>query len=170
MQQRLKDLRSNIASQFNDLQRIPYRLQSVFVHRGYHNSGHYWIYIYDFNKKMWRKYNDGYVTEITDTGEIFIQEPGDRPATPYFLVYVKDEEKETLVDAVCREPVEMPPQAQDTVMEDFGPILELPATEAESYKPSQEYEVTESYQSEIWISNNSAEWDSTTREAPITGW
>ena len=118
---------------------------------------------------MWRKYNDGYVTEIADTSEIFVQEPGDRPATPYFLVYIKDEEKEALVDAVCREPVELPQQVQDTVMEDCSPILELPATEAQSHRPVHEYDVTESYQSEHWNQDPTG-WDSTTREAPITGW
>ena len=52
---------------------------------------------------MWRKYNDGYVTEVKNLDEIYVQEPGPRPATPYFLVYVKDNLKDQLVDAVCRD-------------------------------------------------------------------
>lgn len=121
---------------------------------------------------MWRKYNDGYVTEVTDTSEIFVQEPGDRPATPYFLVYVRDEAKDVLVDAVCREPVEPPPQEQDTVMEDYSQILELPVTEANTYMPvndTQEFGITESYQNPSW-QDNAAGWDNSTREAPLTGW
>ncbi|KAL6721170.1 ubiquitin-specific protease ubp2 [Lecanora helva] len=172
IENKLRDLASNIASQFHDLRRMPYSLQSVFVHRGYHNSGHYWIYIFDFVKGIWRKYNDGYVTEVIDKREIFAQEPGDRPATPYFLVYVKDEKKTALVDSVCREPIEPAQQEQDTVMADSGQILELPANEASAYAsvtPQQELGVTDSYKSDLWVRGN-ADWDDTTRAAPVTGW
>ena len=83
------------------------------------SSGHYWIYIYDFAKSLWRKYNDGYVTEVKDTKEIYEAEQTTRPATPYFLVYVRDEQKDKLVDAVCRDTIDIPPAtSQDTVMVD----------------------------------------------------
>ena len=122
---------------------------------------------------MWRKYNDGYVTEVLNTDEIFNQEPGDRPSTPYFLVYIKDEAKGALVDSVCRESVEAPPQEEDTVMDDYNQIVELPATEDNIYRPvssEQDYGITESYQNESWNKEHSR-WDSSsTRETPITGW
>lgn len=51
---------------------------------------------------MWRNYNDGYVTEVKDTKEIFERDSETRPSTPYFLVYIKDELKDMLVDSVCR--------------------------------------------------------------------
>jgi len=172
LESRIRDLNSNIASQFNDLWKIPYQLQSVFIHRGFHNSGHYWIYIYDFPKKMWRKYNDGYVTEVKDMTEIFGQEPGDRPATPYFVVYVKDEAKETLVESVCRDPVEPSQQEkQDIVMQDYEQAVGLPATESNSYRPvnaAQEYGVTEPYQ-DITVDRQLDAWDSHTLEAPRYG-
>ena len=170
---KIRDLKANTVSQFNDLRKHPYRLQSVFVHRGYHNSGHYWIYIFDFLNNVWRKYNDGYVTEVIDRSEIFLQEPGDRPATPYFLVYVKDEAKVELVDSVCRAPMELPaPESQDTVMEDYGQPLELPATEADSYGPvntSQQYGVTETYDVAS-INGNSNSWDNRTSELSTITW
>ena len=109
---------TSINSQFNDLRKVPYRLQSVFIHRGFVHSGHYWIYIRDFKANIWRKYNDGYVTEVKDTKEIFEQELSDRPATSYFVVYVKDELKDQLVNPVCRDIVELPLVSQDTVMDD----------------------------------------------------
>lgn len=149
----IKDLKSKIASQFNDLQQIPYRLHSVFIHRGFHNSGHYWIYIYDFAKQLWRKYNDGYVTEMKDTKEIFEQEAGDRPATPYFLVYVIDKSKEDLVDSVCRDVVEIPQEEQqDTVMEDCNQAQEV-RTDENTYEPitsSTGYATAETYNSQDW--------------------
>ena len=62
---------------------------------------------------MWRKYNDGYVTEVKDTTEIFERDSETRPATPYFLVYIKDELKDRLVDPVCRDIVEAPHESPD---------------------------------------------------------
>ena len=167
----IRDLKSHIASQFNDLQRIPYRLQSVFIHRGFHNSGHYWIYIYDFTKQLWRKYNDGYVTEIKDTKEIFEQEPGDRPATPYFLVYVKDESKEELVDSVCRVVVEPPPvEQQDIVMEDYSQAQESQPN-GTTYRPitsSMDYGIANSYNSQD-LPESSA-WNQNQNEAHMLTW
>lgn len=167
-------MKSHITSQFNDLRKIPYRLQSVFIHRGFHNSGHYWIYIYDFKKQLWRNYNDGYVTEIKDTKEIFEQEPGDRPATPYFLVYVMDESKEDLVDSVCRDVVEpSPEEQQDTVMEDYSQA-QASQTDGDTYRPinssSMEYGIAEPYNnSEAWTHGegwgDSSTWNQ--NEAPM---
>lgn len=110
-------MHANISTQFDDRKSMPYRLHSVFIHRGAVNSGHYWIYIRDFVDKVWRKYNDGYVTIVTDDSEIFGQEPGNRPATPYFLVYVKDGLKEDLVNSVCRN-ISVRAETNDPVMED----------------------------------------------------
>ena len=93
------------------------------------------------------------MTEIKDTKEIFEQEPGDRPATPYFLVYVMDKSKEDLVDSVCREVLEPPPEEQqDTVMEDYTQAQEV-RTDANSYKPirpSMGYTTADSYNSQNW--------------------
>ena len=119
MEAEIKNLTSNIQSQFTDLRSLPYRLQSAFIHRGSVSFGHYWIYIYDFTKDVWRKYNDGYVTEVKNREEIFEQEAYN-PATPYFLVYVKDEAKDELVEPVCRhlaevtadQPMEMAPTSR----------------------------------------------------------
>lgn len=93
-----------------------YRLHAAFFHRGTAGFGHYWIYIYDTNKEIWRKYNDGYVSEVTDINEIFACPPEAEPnykghsypANPYFLVYVRDDEKDHLVEAVHRNIVERP--------------------------------------------------------------
>lgn len=118
MDEEIKTLTSHINSQFADLRNMPYRLHSVFIHRGMVNSGHYWIYIYDFANSMWRKYNDGYVTEVTAPGGIFEAEQSTRPATPYFLVYVRDDLKFELVESVCRDVVEVQPSQEDAIMVD----------------------------------------------------
>ena len=119
----IKDLQSSISSQFIDMCNIPYRLAAVFVHVGSHSTGHYWIYIYDFSAKHWRKYNDEKVLEVVDTREIFEAPKPPRPPTPYYLVYVKDSIAEDLVDPVCRDVVDLPPdESQDVAMDEFTEI------------------------------------------------
>lgn len=117
-------LRRKIQEQFTDMRQYRYRLQSVFIHRGTSNHGHYWIYIYDFKNDVWREYNDENVQVVTDRKRVF--EPGSSDkGTPYYLVYVRDEDKEELVEAVCRE---MEPEREPTMeaadtsvmMEDVG--------------------------------------------------
>ena len=136
----------------------------MFIHRGYHNSGHYWIYIYDFANELWRKYNDGYVTEVKDIKEIFVPEPGDRPATPYFLVYVKDELREQLVDSVCRDAAleEPPKETEDVEMEDYiqPADLENPANSYAVINDLQDYGASQSYQNQQWASGEG--WNSRT--------
>ena len=75
----------------------------MFLYLGSATFGHYWIYIYDFKEKLWRKYNDEYVTQVIDTKEVFEHLDNANSATPYFLVFVKELETERgLVDAVER--------------------------------------------------------------------
>ena len=156
--ERMKTLTTNISSQFADLRTLPYRLHSVFIHRGMVSSGHYWIYIFDFLRNIWRKYNDGYVTEIKDVAEIYEHEDSSRPATPYFLVYVKDEIRANLVDAVCRQIIEQHEYGtQDTVMKDDS------QGSAAFQEPSGPEE----------ISNTPAptgSWDSATQETGSVAW
>ncbi|RPA95079.1 cysteine proteinase [Choiromyces venosus 120613-1] len=99
---RIQELQSRIEQQFTDSCKQGYRIHSVFIHRGSANFGHYWIYIYDFQRKLFRKYNDGYVTEVTDPQEVFIH--GDiNPPTPYFLVFVKEDQSLDIMEAVQRQ-------------------------------------------------------------------
>ncbi len=67
---------------------------------------------------MWLKYNDTRVEEVTDTNEIF-RRPSEAefrqwngPSNPYYLVYVRDEDKDKLVESVYRDmqvlPVDIP--------------------------------------------------------------
>lgn len=116
VEEEIKGTKEMVSRQFDDdnYRNLPYRLYAVFIHRGSVNFGHYWIYIYDFNKEVWRKYNDTMVTEV-HPDEIFKYQDERNPPTPYFLVYVNDRMKDRLVDPVCREIIDQqPPPAQDT--------------------------------------------------------
>lgn len=123
----IDNIKKRLQDQFTDMREHRYRLQAVFMHRGTSAYGHYWIYIYDFERDIWREYNDDRVSEVRDTKQIFEQDGTSGP-TPYYLVYVRDYDKDGLVDAVCREIAE--DSAADTLqgwpqeMEDEGVVME----------------------------------------------
>lgn len=103
-----------ISNQFDEFRNLPYRLYAVFVHHGSVSFGHYWIYINDFRKNIWRKYNDEYVTEVQNLDEIFKNTENTNPPTPYFLVYINENMKDRLVDPVCRDITQPMPDAPDS--------------------------------------------------------
>ncbi|KAJ5972050.1 uncharacterized protein N7479_001968 [Penicillium vulpinum] len=137
--QEIKDTQTMISSQFADFDKLPYRLYAVFVHHGSVSFGHYYIYIFDFDKKIWRKYNDEYVTEVQNVDEIFKNDSTSNPPTPYFLVYVNDSMKDRLVNPVCREidnMVDLPNLELATTMEGVQPTN--PGPEMNMAPPSYE--------------------------------
>ncbi|KAJ5281068.1 hypothetical protein N7478_006440 [Penicillium angulare] len=99
----IQTTKTNISQQFADSQKLPYRLYAAFIHRGSVSFGHYWIYIYDFRKNIWRKYNDEYVTEVQNLDEIFNDPNDTTPPTPYFLVYLHQSKIDILADPVSRD-------------------------------------------------------------------
>ncbi|PGH26549.1 hypothetical protein AJ80_01678 [Polytolypa hystricis UAMH7299] len=103
---REKHLTTLIETQFSDSRLLPYRLYAVFIHHGSVEFGHYYIYIFDFEKNIWRKYNDSEVTEVHNTAEIFGNTGMINPPTPYFVVYVSDKHKDRAVEPVHRNIVE----------------------------------------------------------------
>ncbi|KAL4908121.1 hypothetical protein BDW74DRAFT_146881 [Aspergillus multicolor] len=128
LDQEITKYQTMISSQFDYTKQLPYRLYAVFVHHGSVEFGHYYIYIFDFEREIWRKYNDTYVTEVSDLDEIFKSQDRHNPPTPYFLVYVHDKMKHRLVSPVAREIVETSaesapgPSASNTaVMEGVAP-------------------------------------------------
>ncbi|KAL4921635.1 hypothetical protein BDW62DRAFT_197772 [Aspergillus aurantiobrunneus] len=111
LEQEIKNTQAMVSSQFVDYKHLPYRLYAVFVHHGSVEFGHYYIYIFDFERDVWRKYNDTYVSEVHDLDEIFKSQDRHNPPTPYFLVYVNDQIKDRLVSPVTREIVETLPES-----------------------------------------------------------
>jgi ubiquitin C-terminal hydrolase len=107
--QRLSELRQNLDTCYNDLNKVEYRLHAVFSHRGEANYGHYWIYIYDWENERWLKYNDDMVT-VVDEKEIFRDTTG-KDENPYCLVYVDAQKVHELVRTVNRETT-APPKGQ----------------------------------------------------------
>ncbi|KAF3490497.1 ubiquitin-specific protease [Arthroderma uncinatum] len=118
---RAEQLTQLIDNQFSDMQSLPYHLYAVFIHHGSVEFGHYYIYIFDFEKQIWRKYNDTEVTEVHSTAEIFSDRNLQNPPTPYFLVYLNDRLKERLAKPVCRHVEETPAPTAAPVTDNTKP-------------------------------------------------
>ncbi|KAI5467105.1 hypothetical protein BGZ63DRAFT_410176 [Mariannaea sp. PMI_226] len=108
LQQREKDL----SEYFSDLKNVPYRLHAVICHRGHLMSGHYWVWIHDFEQKVWRKYNDSNVETNKNTDEVLssLSTSGE----PYFLCYVRDSDKDEYVNVPKRHVPTPPPEAGES--------------------------------------------------------
>ena len=112
---RIADLEQQIKEAFADMRKHPYRLHAAFFHRGGASGGHYWVYIYDHQKEVWRCYNDDRVSVVANLNEIFGKPEETNvygyatPSNPYFLVYVKEDLVNKLVESVKRNIVYPPP-------------------------------------------------------------
>ncbi|RCK58839.1 Ubiquitin carboxyl-terminal hydrolase 2 [Candida viswanathii] len=91
-----------INNQFIDYKEVCYDIFAIFIHRGEASYGHYWIYIKDpQNKNIFRKYNDEIVTEVPSSEVFNFLETN--TATPYYIVYVKDELEQNYIEPLKRE-------------------------------------------------------------------
>ncbi len=107
---------------FNDSHEVAYRLHAVVCHAGTTASaGHYWVWIHDFERDVWRKYND---TTVSVHPADFVFGELNTKGEPYYLAYVRADEVESLVSIPRRRPQTPPPVPprpqvdQDTVMVD----------------------------------------------------
>lgn len=99
----IDELEPRLLTLFADMKSTPYTIHSLFMHRGQTGGGHYWIYIRDFERNVWRKYNDSSVDEVADVSKIFTQEEK-YPATPSGIIYVREDMKHQLTQALSRKP------------------------------------------------------------------
>ncbi|KJX94272.1 ubiquitin carboxyl-terminal hydrolase like protein [Zymoseptoria brevis] len=107
LQKEIEDLSKKLGGQFDEMKEIKYCLAAVFIHRGTHGHGHYWIYIKDFAKGIWRKYNDEKVEEYSNVNEILEAKTWEH-GTPTYAVYVQDQGKLDIIQPVCRAPEALP--------------------------------------------------------------
>lgn len=96
----LNTLNQKVSDQFTGYTKVGYSIFAIFIHRGEASYGHYWVYIRDPHKNVFRKYNDETVTEVP-ASEVFNFTEGNT-ATPYYIVYVKDSMKEDYIEPLKR--------------------------------------------------------------------
>ncbi|KAI0381368.1 cysteine proteinase [Hypomontagnella monticulosa] len=95
------ELRKNEEATFDGMQQHKFSIHAVICHRGNTAAGHYWVWIRDFSRNVWYRYNDENVTEDSRGTEAVLNdlnETGD----PYYVAYVKDDMKDELVDVPQR--------------------------------------------------------------------
>jgi ubiquitin carboxyl-terminal hydrolase 25/28 len=109
--------RTELDGLFQDMKKHKYYLHAVICHLGVTaKSGHYWVWIFDFDKNIWRKYNDTTVEERADTAALL--EELSTKGEPYYLMYVRDEDKMDLVSVPGRILQEATGVADDVEMVD----------------------------------------------------
>ncbi|KAG5995146.1 hypothetical protein E4U54_002919 [Claviceps lovelessii] len=106
METELRQREQALQEQQENLKGTPYRLHAVICHRGQLMSGHYWVWIHDFEDNIWRWYNDADVKENKDTKAVLETLSGS--GEPYFLCYVRDEDKMDFVNVPKRQPPPTP--------------------------------------------------------------
>ncbi|KAI8964210.1 cysteine proteinase [Daldinia sp. FL1419] len=101
MKQELLDLHQKEQTIFDSMQNEKYSIHAVICHRGGTSAGHYWVWIRDFERNVWYRYNDETVTEDSRGTEAVLNdlnETGD----PYYVAYVRDVIKDQLVEVPQR--------------------------------------------------------------------
>lgn len=88
-------IKKQLLSLFSDMKSVAYRLHAVICHGGGLGGGHYWVWIFDFQKHVWRKYNDERVEEFTDSAKVLADLNSSHD--PYYLAYVRENKVNELV-------------------------------------------------------------------------
>jgi ubiquitin carboxyl-terminal hydrolase 25/28 len=97
----LNDLRKEEAEAFDSMKQYKYCLHAMICHGGGMSAGHYWVWVRDFKKQVWYKYNDSLVTEDSRDSQQVIDELNNS-GDPYYVAYVQDELKDDLVEVPQR--------------------------------------------------------------------
>lgn len=97
----IRTLSEELDSIFGDMRSMPYRLHAIVCHVGSVNAGHYWVWIHDFEQKVWRKYNDTVVT--THSADEVFGEVNSSGQVAY-LSYVSESRIAGLVSVPRRQP------------------------------------------------------------------
>lgn len=91
MEEQLSELQSEIKNFYKSVDKTAYHLHSIMIHDGNHESGHYYTFIKDHSKDLFRRYNDISVIEV-DRQRVFEESKGGMGTiNAYCLVYVNDE-------------------------------------------------------------------------------
>lgn len=112
--------RQELSTLFTDMTNVAYRLHAVICHGGGLGSGHYWVWIYDFDKNVWRSYNDERVEVHADKEKVL--HDLNNGASPYYVAYVREDQVDRLVKIPERNlvtPSEQVPTAADEVIQSF---------------------------------------------------
>lgn len=103
LQQTRAEYERELEGLFDDLKspEYEYLLHAVVCHSGNTGkAGHYWVWIYDFDRCLWRKYNDKIVREHPNTDAVM--EELSNGGEPYYLAYVRASDVKNFVGVPLR--------------------------------------------------------------------
>ncbi|KAK6085087.1 ubiquitin carboxyl-terminal hydrolase [Seiridium cupressi] len=89
---------------YDSLTQQKYRLHAVICHSGGTRAGHYWVWIRDFSRNVWIKFNDSTVTVDQREPQAVIEELS-KSGDPCYAAYVRDEDKDSIVGLPQRTPI-----------------------------------------------------------------
>lgn len=85
----VRSLEKQVEDEYKSLEDEPHELQSIIIHEGFAESGHYYSFIKDFGSMQWYRYNDMTVKAV-DEKEVFeVAYGGKSNANAYYLIYVR---------------------------------------------------------------------------------
>jgi hypothetical protein len=88
----LDALAEQIQRKYEEFRSIRYHLYAVWIHQGTGTgSGHYYTCIKDAPTKLWRKYNDTHVSEVSFAEMKSLATGGLQGSSAYVLVYISNE-------------------------------------------------------------------------------
>lgn len=114
----------DIAAYHESLTEHKYRLHAIICHSGNARAGHYWIWIRDFDRNVWIKYNDSTVTVDTREPQAVIDELN-TTGDPCYVAYVRDADKSSLTRLPKRAPIVQPSSDGATVETIEGVALDM---------------------------------------------
>ena len=79
----------------NNLNKHPYILQAILMHSKLSAKSRYYAFIFDFDGKKWRKYEDEEVTEVSEE-TVFNEATKYKEDKPLLLVYIKHNYHQTI--------------------------------------------------------------------------
>ena len=78
---------------YEPLNKTPYYLHAIVVHDGNATSGHYFVYIFDWHKKVWHKFNDMQVKEVPEEEGFQHSNGAFSWYTAHWVVYIDEDTK-----------------------------------------------------------------------------
>ena len=90
MEAQLVALQREIKDYYKSVDKTPYYLHSIMIHDGNHESGHFYTFIKDFSKGIYRRYNDLSVSEVEEERVILESKGGFGSINAYCLVYIDE--------------------------------------------------------------------------------
>lgn len=88
--EQIEKIEKEIEKAYETIRSTPYHLYSILMHEGSAENGHYYSYILDLEKQVWRKYNDINISEEVEE-QILKEAKGLNFTSAYYLVYAKQD-------------------------------------------------------------------------------